>query len=85
MAWLWTWAPNWDRAGVSRCSERNQAGHIREVPQEEYSPSMYIVRSRANQKEESQLTDHTLQVLLRKLTIYEVIIVTLPMYARTYL
>ncbi len=78
-------APNGDRSGVSRCSEGDHAGHIREVPQEEHSPSMYIVWSRANRKEESQFTDHILQSLLRKLTIHEVVIVTLPKYAWTYL
>ncbi len=66
--WLRMQAPNGDRAGVSRCSEGDHAGHIREVPQEEYSPGMYIVLSRANRKEESQFIDHILQVLLRKLT-----------------
>ncbi len=60
--------PNGDRAGVSRCSEGDHAGCIREVPQEEYSPSTYIACSRANCKNESQLIDHILQVLLRKLT-----------------
>jgi hypothetical protein len=55
------------------------------VPQEENSPSMYIIGSRANRKEESQFTDHILQALLRKLTVHEVAIVTLPMYARIYL
>jgi hypothetical protein len=34
--------PNGDRAGVSRCSEGYHEGRIREVPQEERSPSMYI-------------------------------------------
>ncbi len=80
MARLQTRAPNGERARVSRCSEGDHAGHIRKVPQEEYSPN--IVRSPVNRKEESQLTDHILQVLLRKLTIHEVVIVTLPMYAR---
>ncbi len=28
-AWLRTWAPNGDKAGVSRCSEGDHAGHIR--------------------------------------------------------
>jgi hypothetical protein len=83
-AWLRTRVPNGDRAGVSRCSEGNHAGHIREVPQEEYSPSMYIVRSRANRKEESQFPDHILQALLRKLKVNEVAIFTLLMYARIY-
>jgi hypothetical protein len=68
MAWLWTRAPNRDRAGVSRCSEGDHAGHIREVPQEELHPSVYIVQSRVDRKEESQLIDHILQVLLSKLT-----------------
>jgi hypothetical protein len=68
MAWLWTRAPNGDRAGVGRCSEGDHAGHICEVPQEEYSPSMYIAQSRANRKEESQFIDHILQALPRKLT-----------------
>jgi hypothetical protein len=67
MAWLRTRAPNGDRAGVIRCSEGDHAGHIREVPQEEYSPSMYIAQSGANHEEESLLIDHILQVLLRKL------------------
>ncbi len=44
MAWLRTRAPNGDRAGVSRCSKGDHEGHIREVPQEEGSPSMYIVQ-----------------------------------------
>ncbi len=68
MAWLRMRAPNGARAGVSGCSEGDHAGHIREVPQEEHSPSMYIVQSRANRKEEFQLPDHVLQVLLKKLT-----------------
>ncbi len=55
MAWLWTWAPNGDRSGVSRCSEGDHAGHIREVPQEEYSPSMYIAQLCTDRKEEFQL------------------------------
>ncbi len=38
-----TRAPNGDRAGVSRCSEGDHAGHIREVPREEHSPSMYML------------------------------------------
>jgi hypothetical protein len=42
-AWFRTRAPNGDRAGVSRCSEGDHAGHIREVPQEEYSPSKYML------------------------------------------
>ncbi len=66
-AWLRTQAPNGDKAGVSRCSEGNHAGHIHEVPQKEYSPSMYIAQSCANCKEEFQLMDYILQVLLRKL------------------
>jgi hypothetical protein len=44
MVWLRTRAPNGDRAGVSRCSEGDHEGHIREVPQEERSPSMYIAQ-----------------------------------------
>jgi hypothetical protein len=68
-AWLRTRAPYGDRAGVSRCSEGDHARYIREVlPQEEYSPSMYIAQSRANRKEEAQLIDRMLQVLLRKFT-----------------
>ena len=67
-AWLQTRAPNGDRAGASRCSEEDHAGHICEVPHEEHSPSMYIVQSSVDRKEESQLIDHILQVLLRKLT-----------------
>jgi serine protease inhibitor len=85
MAWFRTRAPNGDRAGVSRCLEGDHAGHIREVPQEENSLIMYIIGSRDNRKEESQFTDHILQALLRKLTVQEVAIVQLPMYARTYL
>ncbi len=68
MAWLWMQAPNGDRAGVSRCSEGDHAGLIREVSQEEHSPSMYNAQSCVNGKEEFQLIDHILQVLLRKLT-----------------
>jgi hypothetical protein len=49
---------------------RDHAGHIREVPQEGYSPSMYIVRSYANRKEEFQFTGHIIQALLRKLTVH---------------
>jgi hypothetical protein len=45
-AWLWTQAPpNGDRARVSRCSEGDLEGQIREVPQEEQSPSMYIAQN----------------------------------------
>jgi hypothetical protein len=36
--------PNGDRAGVSRCSEGDHEGHIRKVPQEDRSPSMYIAQ-----------------------------------------
>jgi hypothetical protein len=81
MAWLRTRAPNGDRARVSRCSEGDHAGHIREVPQEEHSPSMYIVQSCANRKEEFQLTDHILQVLLQT-NIQEISMITMPMYAQ---
>ncbi len=42
-AWLRTRAPIGDKDEVSWCSEGDHAGHIREVPQEEDSPSMYIV------------------------------------------
>jgi hypothetical protein len=45
-AWLWTRAPrNGDRAGVSRCSEGDHEGCIREVPQEERSPCIYIAQN----------------------------------------
>jgi hypothetical protein len=40
-----TGPPNRDRAGVSRCSERDHEGHISEVPQEERSPSRYIAQN----------------------------------------
>jgi hypothetical protein len=44
MAWLRTWAPNGDRARVSRCSEGDHEGHFRKVPQEEHSPSICIAQ-----------------------------------------
>jgi hypothetical protein len=54
-AWLRTQAPNGDKARVSRCSEGDHEGHLREVPQEERSPSMYIVfKSCTFRKEEFQ-------------------------------
>jgi hypothetical protein len=61
-------APNGDRAGVSRCSEGDHAGHVREVPQEEYSPSMYITQSCANRKEESRLIAYSIASIAEKLT-----------------
>ncbi len=42
MAWLRMRAPIGDKDGVSWCSEGDHVGHIREVPQEEDSLSMYI-------------------------------------------
>ncbi len=36
---------NGGRAGVCRCSEGDHEGSIREVPQEERSPSMYIAQN----------------------------------------
>jgi hypothetical protein len=42
--WLRTRAPIGDKDGVSWCSEGDHARHIREVPQEGDSPSMYIVK-----------------------------------------
>ncbi len=48
-AWLQTRAlRNGDRAGVSRCSEGDHEGCIREMPQEEQSPSKYIARNVCN-------------------------------------
>jgi hypothetical protein len=45
IVWLRTRGPpKGDRAGVSRCSEGDHEGHIREVTQEERSPSMYIAQ-----------------------------------------
>jgi hypothetical protein len=56
IAWLRTWTlRNGDRAGVSRCSEGDHEGRIREVPQEERSPSMYIAQNVHCRKEEFQL------------------------------
>ncbi len=42
--WLRTQPQIGDKAGVSWCSEGDHAGHIREVPQEEDSPSTYIAQ-----------------------------------------
>ncbi len=39
---------NGDRARASRCSEGDHEGHIREVPQEEHSPNMYIAQIMCN-------------------------------------
>jgi hypothetical protein len=45
-AWLLTDAPqNGDRAGVSIWPEGDHAGSTREVPQEDKSPSMYILNA----------------------------------------
>jgi hypothetical protein len=78
-------APNGDRAGVSRCSEGDNAGHIREVPQEEYSPSMYIAQSRANHKEESQLIGSYIANTAKNINIQDVAMVTVQVYAQTCL
>jgi hypothetical protein len=69
MAWLRMRAPpNEDRAGASRCSEGDHEGHIREVPQEEHSPSMYIAHIMCKCKEEFQLTASLTANIARELT-----------------
>ncbi len=73
--------PNGDRAGVSRCSEGDHAGHIRKVPQEEYSPSMYIAQSCTDRKEEFQLIANSNGSIAEKINIREITLVTLLMYA----
>jgi hypothetical protein len=55
------------------------------VPKEEYSPSMCIAQSHANRKEESQLIGHYIAKTAEKINIQEVALVTLPVYAQTYL
>jgi hypothetical protein len=59
----------------------DHAGHIREVPQEEYSPSMYIAQSCANRKEEFQLIANSIASISEKINIRKVAVVTLPVYA----
>jgi hypothetical protein len=53
------------------------------VPQEEYSPSMYIAQSCANRKEESQLIALHIANTAEKINIQEVTMITLPVYAQT--
>jgi hypothetical protein len=61
--------------------EGDHAGHIREVPQEEHSPSMYIAHSWTHCKEEIQLTANPMRVLLKKPNIQEITVVTVLMSA----
>ncbi len=69
MGWLRTRPPpSGDRAGASRCSEGDHEGHIREVPQEEHSPSMYIAQIMCTCKEEFQLTANLSASIAGKLT-----------------
>jgi hypothetical protein len=38
------WAPDWGQSQSQLMLKRDHAGRIREVPQEEDSPSMYIAQ-----------------------------------------
>ncbi len=53
MAWLRTRIPNGTKAGVSWFSEGEHAGHILEVPQEEHSPSIYMLELCTNVRRSS--------------------------------
>jgi hypothetical protein len=72
--------PNGDRAGVSKCSEGDHEGHIREVPQEEHSQLCTLLKLCAHYKEEFQLIVDLIASIAGKLT-SKITVVTLLMHA----